>query len=138
MNKSYSMTSWSALRAGRKLIQSEAFVAYLRDRGHALGTIREYRRRVAVLAHWLVSQNIDLSHLRRDSVSSLLESFLRFGRDDGNFRMHRAALHSWLRFQGRFAQRRPAYQRWLNEYLDFLTSHRGLVGTTLDNYRFRL
>ena len=138
MKKSYSMTSWSALRAGRKLIQAEAFVTYLKRRGHALGTIREYRRRVAGVAYWLIQQHRSLAHLRRDNVSSLLERYLPCGRKDGNFRMHRSALNNWLKFQGRFAPRPSAYQSWLNEYLDFLAAHRGLAESTCANYGTRL
>ena len=83
-------------------------------------------------------QKIALSRLRRETVSSLLERYLRFGRRDGNFRAHRAALNCWLKFQGRFAPRPAAYEGWLNEYLDFLATHRGLIGSTRDNYGARL
>jgi len=44
--------------------------------------------------------------------------------------MDRSALHCWLKFGGRFAARPPAYQPWLDDYLDFLTAHRGLAAST--------
>lgn len=132
----YSMTSWPALRAGWQLIRSSAFVAYMRERGYSPATIREYRRRVAAIAYRLVAENRGLSFLRRDRVLPLLRRYLRRGCVD--LRMYRSALHCWLRFRGRFAHRRPAFQGWLDDYLDFLSAHRGLVASTRENYSWRL
>ena len=130
--------NWTALRGGRKLIDSAAFTTHLRERGHAPGTIREYRRRVAVVAYWLSEHNLRLASLRGTKVSSLLQRYLPRGAADGNFRMHRAAINSWLKFKGCFAGRRPAYQGWLSDFLDFLSTHRGLAASTRENYRYRL
>lgn len=132
----YSMTSWPALRAGRQLIHSDAFDAFMRERGHSPATIREYRRRVAAIAYRLVEEHHGLSYLRRDRVSALLERYLRHGCVDR--RMYRSALHCWLRFCNRFAPRPPAFQGWLDDFLAFLDAHRGLIPSTRENYRSRL
>lgn len=132
----YSMTSWPALQAGRKLTRSDAFAAYMRERGYGSWTIKEYRRRVAAVAYRLAEERHGLSYLRRDRVPGLLQRYLRNGSVDR--RMYRSALHCWLKFCSRFAARPPAYQPWLNDYLDFLTAHRGLAASTRENYGWRL
>jgi len=132
----YSMTRWPALQVGRKLILSDAFAAYMRERGYGRWTIKEYRRRVAAVAYRLAEERRGLSYLRRDRVPALLNRYLRNGSVDR--RMYRAALHCWLKFWGRFAGRQPAYQSWLDDYLDFLTEHRGLAASTRQNYGWRL
>jgi site-specific recombinase XerD len=132
----YSMTSWPALKAGRKLIHSDAFAAFMRERGYSSWTIKEYRRRVAAVAYRLAEERRGLSYLQRGRVSALLERYLRNGSVDR--RMYRSALHCWLKFRGRFAQRAPAYHAWLDEYLDFLSTHRGLVASTRENYGTRV
>jgi site-specific recombinase XerD len=118
------------------LIHSDAFDAYMRERGHSPGTIREYRRRVAAIAYRLVEEHHGLSDLRRDRVPALLTRYLRRGCVD--LRMYRSALHCWLRFRGRFSPRPPAFQPWMDDFLAFLDSHRGLVESTRENYRCRL
>lgn len=132
----YSMTNWPALQVGRKLIHSEAFAAYMRERGYGRWTIKEYRRRVAAVAYRLAEERRGLSYLRRDRVPGLLQRYLRNGSVDR--RMYRSALHCWLKFCGRFAGPRPAYQPWLDDYFDFLTVHRGLAASTQENYGRRL
>lgn len=129
----YSMTSWPALRAGRRLIHSDAFDAYMRERGHSPATIREYRRRVAAIAYRLAEEHHGLSYLRRDRVPALLQRYLRRGCVDR--RMYRSALHCWLRFCSRFSPRPPAFQRWLDDFLAFLSAHRGLAASTRESYR---
>lgn len=137
MNKlSYSMTSWSALRAGWRLIHSTEFAEYMRERGHSPATIREYRRRVAAIAYRLVEEHHSVSYLRRDRVPALLKRYLRRGCVD--LRMYRSALHCWLRFRGRFTPRPPAFQPWLDDFLIFLDTHRGLLASTRENYGTRL
>lgn len=132
----YSMTRWPALEVGRKLIHSDAFAAYMRERGYGRWTIKEYRRRVAAVAYRLAEERQGLSYLRRDRVPELLQRYLRNGSVDR--RMYRSALHCWLKFCGRFTVRPPSYQQWLDDYLDFLTAHRGLAASTRENYGARL
>lgn len=132
----YSMTNWPALQVGRKLIRSDAFAAYMRERGYGRWTIKEYRRRVAAVAYRLAEEHRGLSYLRRDRVPLLLQRYLRNGSVDR--RMYRSALHCWLKFCGRFAGRPPAYQQWLDDYLEFLSAHRGLAASTRENYGGRL
>jgi integrase/recombinase XerD len=110
------------------------FDVYLRGLGYSPYTVAFYQRRLLRLANWLGEHRHRprMTELTRKAVPHLLNRFLP-GRCPNTLACFRRPLLQWLRFQGRFA--RPAaqvgWQAWLDDYLHFLRTHRGVADTTI-------
>jgi len=109
------------------------FGVYLRALGYSPYTIAFNQRRLLRLANWLGEhcRRPRMTQITRKGVPHLLNRFLP-GRRPNTLVCFRKPLFHWLRFQGRFTQPTPAvgWQRWLDDYLDFLRSHRGVASYT--------
>jgi integrase/recombinase XerD len=112
------------------------FADYLRDLGFSAFTIEHYLRRLVRVAHWLHEhpRRLPLSKLTRRAVSNLLKDCLE-GRSFETVINYRKALFHWLRFQARYEK--PAkvalWQSWVEEYVEFLKTHRGVGSTTIEH-----
>jgi integrase/recombinase XerD len=110
------------------------FGDYLRALGYSPYTIKHYQRRLLRLANWLneCRGSSQLSKLTRKEVPRLLACFLPSRRPETQA-CFRRALFQWLRFQGRYvaAGTQLGWQRWLDDYLDFLRTHRGVGDSTI-------
>lgn len=106
-------------------IINEAFRAHLRNLGYAGHTIAGYTRLLVLAAGELANRGQRLRELDASRVR-LLEKKL------WDPCTCRAALHCWLRFQGRpTTEARPApWEHWVGDYLSFLALHRGAVAET--------
>jgi site-specific recombinase XerD len=73
-----------------------------------------------------------MTKITRKDVPRLLNRFLP-GRRPNTLLCFRRPLFQWLRFQGRFTPPAPqvGWQKWLDDYLDFLQVHRGVAFTTI-------
>ena len=105
------------------------FGEYLRGLGYSPYTIEHSQRRLLRLANWLSEQcrYPQMTQLTRQEVPRLLRRFLP-GRRPETLVCFRKPLLQWLRFQGRHIPpaRQVGWQRWLDDYLDFLRIHRGV------------
>ena len=112
------------------------FADYLRDLGFSAFTIEHYLRRLVRVAHWLREhpRRLPLSKLTRRAVSNLLKDCLE-GRSFETVINYRKTLFHWLRFQAR--HEKPAkmalWQSWVEEYVEFLKTHRGVGSTTIEH-----
>ena len=112
------------------------FSEYLRGLGLSAITVEHYQRRLMHLAHWLHEHphRLPLSKLTRRAASNLLNDCLE-GRGFETVINYRKALFHWLRFQARYAK--PAkgalWQSWVEQYADFLRTHRGVGSTTIEH-----
>lgn len=112
------------------------FAEYLRRLGFSAFTIEHYLRRLIRVAHWLHEhpRRLSLSKLTRRTVTKLLNDCLE-GRCFETMINYRKALFHWLRFQERYAK--PAkgalWQSWVEEYVDFLRTHRGVGSATIEH-----
>jgi site-specific recombinase XerD len=112
------------------------FADYLRDLGFSAFTIEHYLRHLVRVAHWLHEhpRRLPLSKLTRRAVSNLLKDCLE-GRSFETVINYRKALFHWLRFQARYEK--PAkvalWQSWVEEYVEFLKTHRGVGSTTIEH-----
>ena len=111
------------------------FTGYLHDLGYAALTIEHYRRRLLAVAAWLQRhrRHCGLRQLTRRLIPHLLQDVLP-GRSPDTLTAYRKVLHHWLRFQGRYAtpHRAARWQPWLDDYRDFLQTHRGVGPCTLE------
>ena len=114
------------------------FGAHLRSRGYSPYTVAFYQRRLLRLANWLGEhcRRPRLTELTRKEVPRLLNRFLP-GRRPNTLACFRKPLVQWLRFQGRFTPPTPqvGWQEWLDGYLDFLRTHRGVSYTMIQRAR---
>jgi len=112
------------------------FGDYLRGLGYAAYTIEYYQRRLLRLAAWLSKhrRQPQMRQLSRGQMPRLLSRFLPGRRPDTRV-CYRKPLSHWLRFQGRYTPSAPqvGWQRWLDDYLDFLRTHRGVAQTTIEH-----
>ena len=112
------------------------FADYLRGLGLSPWTVELYLRRLTLVAHWLHEHphRLPLSKLTRRAVSNLLNDCLE-GRGFETVINYRKALFHWLRFQGRYAipAKRALWQSWVEEYADFLRTHRDVGSTTIEH-----
>jgi hypothetical protein len=112
------------------------FADYLRGLGFSAFTVELYLRRLMLVAHWLHEHphRLPLNKLTRRAVANLLKDCLE-GRCSETVINYRKALLHWLRFQSRYAK--PAkgalWQLWVEEYADFLRTHRGVGSTTIEH-----
>lgn len=104
-----------------------AFVEYLRRRHSAARTITVYRGILAQIARSFSRKGRDLSSLQRAEVATLIRRHWR-----GPALTPRAALHAWLKLQGRFDIPKPRLplQDWVDDYARFLDADRGLSPLT--------
>jgi site-specific recombinase XerD len=112
------------------------FADYLRNLSFSAFTVEHYLRRLMRVAHWLHEhpRRLPLSKLTRRGVYNLLKECLE-DRCAETVINYRKALFHWLRFQARYAK--PAkdapWQSWVEEYADFLRTHRGVGSTTIEH-----
>lgn len=108
------------------------FRSFMLERRYAESTIQRYQRILADYAHWLVIRGRQLIDLELKDVSHVVR-YHSLGRCANCREESRAALNIWLQFTGRFQAvvAPPAWQRWLDEHLHFLASHKGHAATTL-------
>jgi integrase/recombinase XerD len=123
-------------RSGERVLINNRFGAYLRDLGYAAFTINKYQRRLALFADWLRfhRRRRRLNNLNRRLIPGLLNECLS-NRSIYTLFQYRQALFHWLRCQGRFntPMRRAQWAPWLDNYLDFLQSHRGVGPSTIEH-----
>jgi integrase/recombinase XerD len=123
-------------RAVEQALIGEGFGAYLRGLGYSAFSINRYQRRLAFLADWLRSHRCRrrLNNLNRHLIPGLLKEILP-GRSIRTIFLYRQVLRHWLRYQGRFhaPTRRTQWRPWLDNYLDFLQSHRGVGISTVEH-----
>jgi len=135
-------TAFAAPRPSRPGIAGDiaiiygVFSDYLRSRGYAEFTIAHYRRNLAYLATWLRTHRWRgrLTKLTRLTLDRLLHD-LEAERTHETVLGYRKPLRHWLRFHGRLARAtRPVlWQPWLDDYLEFLRTHRGVGQSTLEH-----
>jgi site-specific recombinase XerD len=112
------------------------FADYLRELGFSAFTVEHYLRRLMRLARWLHEHPrcLPLSKLTRRAVKNLLKNCLEC-RSSETVINYRKALFHWLRFQARYEK--PAkvalWQTWVEEYVGFLRTHRGVGSTTIEH-----
>ena len=136
-DRSYSPASYRGLQNvdphDFALIRND-FDVYLRGLGYSAYTVAFYERRLLRLANWLGEhcRRPRMTELTRNEVPHLLNRFLP-GRRPNTLACFRRPLLQWLRFQGRFARpvSKVGWQRWLDDYLAFLRTHRGVADTTI-------
>jgi integrase/recombinase XerD len=111
------------------------FAEYLRGLGYASITIDHYQRHLSFVAGWLEKhpKRGSLDELSRGIVLCLLHDILP-GRRPETLINYRKAVFHWLRFQGRYTEpiRAAPWLSWLNDYLHFLTTHRGVGPATIE------
>ncbi|MFA5264539.1 MAG: tyrosine-type recombinase/integrase [Opitutaceae bacterium] len=112
-----------------------AFVEYLRQRHSAARTITVYRGILYQLARSFSRKGRDLSSLRRAEVARLIRRHWR-----GQALAPRAALHAWLKLQGRFniPKLRLPLQDWVDDYARFMEADRGLSPFTRGSHANRV
>jgi integrase/recombinase XerD len=112
------------------------FADYLRSLGFAALTVELYLRRLMLVAHWLHEHphRLPLCKLTPGAVPKLLDDCLE-GRRFETVINYRKALFHWLRFQGRCAKpaRRALWRSWVEEYTNFLRTHRGVGPATIEH-----
>jgi len=110
------------------------FGAYLRGLGYSPYTIAFYQHRLLRLAQWLGEHPCRprLTQITREEVPRLLNRFMPKRRPN-TLLCFRRPLFQWLRFQGRFIPptSHVGWQKWLDDYLEFLQIHRGVAFTTI-------
>ena len=122
------------LKADCFLIEN-GFESYLRERHAAAFTIDRYCTFLLRVAEFLSRRGKSLRELRRRDVPAVLRGCLP-GWKAESCQGQRAALHLWLRFQGRYEERLPRapWQRLLEDYARFMLVHRGLAPCTREHY----
>ena len=119
----------------KSTLTDTAFGAYLKEQGYAAFTVKRYLQRVAFVADWLRSHRPKqhLDKLTRRHIPTLLRECLA-GRSNQTGFQYRKALFRWLRYRGRFIEppRRTKWRPWIDDYLDFLRTHRGVGLSTIE------
>jgi len=110
------------------------FADYLRARGYAPFSVDFYERHLVRMACWLraYQRGPALHELTRQAIPRLLAKALPHCCPKTKRKYYRAVVH-WLRFKGRYSEPidRP-WVPWLNDYLQFLQTHRGVGQSTLE------
>ena len=109
------------------------FGEHLRQQGYAALTIGWYQGCLRRAATRRAAQGLDLAGLRGAELPDLFRFLTRNRSRFHALKMHRAALHAWLRFRGIELDRRPCtagWRPWLVEYDRFLASSQGLSAST--------
>ena len=114
-------------------IIQDAFGKHLRALGYATLTIGWYQRRLQNASAWLWQHGRRLTDVCFDDVATLVARLAR-GRSHAR-KMHRAALHCWLRFRGlklesTTRQAAGPWRHWLDRYERFLAYDCGLALNT--------
>lgn len=111
------------------------FLAYLIEKQHAAFTIQHYSRFLIRVAEFASRRGKSIFDLDGGDVMWVLRGCLPRWKPESR-RSRRAALHSWLKFSGRFKPKSPATpgQRFLHDYSEFMQFHRGLATCTRERY----
>lgn len=116
------------------------YTEYLQNRGYAQHTIRRNRQFVARAAKHLAGRGEHITSLTRDKIPWILRQLLGARPSETYMHTARAALRSWLKFNGTFDPPPPC-TKWipvLDEYERFLVNHRGAASATRALGRFFL
>lgn len=129
-------TQWATKRLmhDREVIEHD-FLVHLRKKHASSFTIHLYCHFLVQVAEFLSRRGESIYDLRRDDVSSVLRRCLR-GWKTESCHSRRSALHSWLKFCGRFEEKNghePGW-RYLCDFSQFMQLHRGLAACTRNHY----
>lgn len=104
-----------------------AFVAFLRARGYAPGTIRIHHKRLDYFLRRVARRGRHLSDLRHDELFALLRRMR-----PAEKALSRGFIRVWIRFRSppRSEKARP-WQTWIDEFLDFRANHQAIAQCSL-------
>jgi len=116
----------------------ERFNADALAQGFAPKSIRQWVCYVRRAAHWLENRNRSIASLTWEQVPALVRaSAVKHWRQE--FRSYyRAALHRWLKTRGvsRAAGPVALWQPWIDQYMVFVLTHRGLCANRVRRHRY--
>jgi site-specific recombinase XerD len=115
----------------------DRFEADARAAGFAPKSIREWTLYLRRTAEWLSARRRSLSTLTWDEVPAVVRASASRQWRPSVRTDYRTALHRWLKMTGVIQRPEPdaPWRRWLDQYSEFVSSHRGLSAGRIARHR---